>query len=241
MEKHWHNPKRRKLLKRILCAFPALSFLPLACEQQEDESIILLQNSLEGMTFVPGEILKIIWTGKTNKFLNIEFSQDGGNSWKILGQNIPNDMGFFDWTVIEAKSSNCKIRITLQDHGLKIFTHPGCFSITSGFTVDLNQHNTLFTVPSLITYSHKLKGSLAIRRLSNSLFVVHSMVCTHNSCELFPQEAGYDCRCHGSSFDKKGCVLNGPAILPLTSFRNSFDSQSDILKVFLEPIVPECK
>lgn len=43
------------------------------------------------------------------------------------------------------------------------------------------------------------------------------ITCTHMGCELKwnPLESSWDCPCHGSRFDYKGNVLEGPATLPL--------------------------
>jgi glycine/D-amino acid oxidase-like deaminating enzyme/nitrite reductase/ring-hydroxylating ferredoxin subunit len=49
--------------------------------------------------------------------------------------------------------------------------------------------------------------------------VVHelSAVCTHAGCIVHwnSTEGSWDCPCHGSRFDPKGAVLNGPAVSPL--------------------------
>ncbi|MES2629931.1 MAG: Rieske 2Fe-2S domain-containing protein [Bacteroidota bacterium] len=52
------------------------------------------------------------------------------------------------------------------------------------------------------------------------------MVCTHKQCELTPYGKVLHCPCHGSEFDSKGAVLNGPADQPLTMFKVSEDEDS---------------
>lgn len=43
-----------------------------------------------------------------------------------------------------------------------------------------------------------------------------STVCTHLGCIVKKVEAGFDCPCHGSRFDKLGVPYAGPAPTPLT-------------------------
>jgi Rieske Fe-S protein len=51
---------------------------------------------------------------------------------------------------------------------------------------------------------------LAIFRDTRGLAAI-SMVCTHQICLLKAAGSGFECPCHGSSFDITGKVLQGPA------------------------------
>lgn len=64
----------------------------------------------------------------------------------------------------------------------------------------------------------------AVRFLSDRrVFVLHddggvfaiSAVCTHLGCVVTQASAGYQCPCHGSTFDPVGRVTHGPAPSPL--------------------------
>jgi cytochrome b6-f complex iron-sulfur subunit len=48
-------------------------------------------------------------------------------------------------------------------------------------------------------------------------FTALSPVCTHRGCTVEPQGARLVCPCHGSTFDRGGQVVRGPAELPLRS------------------------
>jgi cytochrome b6-f complex iron-sulfur subunit len=47
-------------------------------------------------------------------------------------------------------------------------------------------------------------------------FVVLSAICTHQGCTVDIQAQQLVCPCHGSTFDRRGQVLRGPAQRPLT-------------------------
>ncbi len=58
-----------------------------------------------------------------------------------------------------------------------------------------------------------------------------SLVCTHQECLLNPVSGGgFTCPCHGSAFDSKGNVLNGPASKNLINLPVSVD-EFGIVKV----------
>lgn len=46
-----------------------------------------------------------------------------------------------------------------------------------------------------------------------------SLVCTHLGCTVNVTADGLFCPCHGSSFDRRGHVLKGPADRPLPAYR----------------------
>ena len=59
----------------------------------------------------------------------------------------------------------------------------------------------------------------AYRDKDGELFIV-DITCTHLGCELRfnSAENTWDCPCHGSRFDYKGNILNGPALKPLKCY-----------------------
>ena len=62
------------------------------------------------------------------------------------------------------------------------------------------------------------EAKMAIRRIGNKLAAI-STVCTHLGCTVNPVETGFDCPCHGSTYDDKGEVTGGPAPKALSWFR----------------------
>ncbi|WP_424494847.1 FAD-dependent oxidoreductase [Salinimicrobium sp. GXAS 041] len=64
---------------------------------------------------------------------------------------------------------------------------------------------------------------MAISKSKNGKLNMHSAFCTHLGCVVHwnSAEKTWDCPCHGSRFDQKGDVLEGPAIEPLKSYNSS--------------------
>jgi cytochrome b6-f complex iron-sulfur subunit len=50
-------------------------------------------------------------------------------------------------------------------------------------------------------------------------FTALSLICTHLGCTVQQNTDGLTCPCHGSRYDEKGKVLQGPAVKPLTVWR----------------------
>ena len=58
-----------------------------------------------------------------------------------------------------------------------------------------------------------------VRRLSDGKYDSLSAVCTHQGCIVNPSGSGFRCPCHGSSYDRHGNNVAGPAPEPLEKFR----------------------
>jgi len=66
---------------------------------------------------------------------------------------------------------------------------------------------------------------------ADSGFAALSLTCTHLGCTVEPDEKGFACPCHNSSFDVDGNVTHGPAVKPLQSLRIEITDDGTI-KVF---------
>lgn len=52
------------------------------------------------------------------------------------------------------------------------------------------------------------------------------MKCTHRGCELNVGGGIYSCPCHGSEFDTKGTLLEGPADQDLKTYKTTIDNEN---------------
>lgn len=59
---------------------------------------------------------------------------------------------------------------------------------------------------------------LFVMALGNDRFAVLSPVCTHRGCTVEAQGEHLVCPCHGSTFDRSGAVVRGPAERPLRRY-----------------------
>ena len=64
---------------------------------------------------------------------------------------------------------------------------------------------------------------------TESGFTALSLICTHLGCTVEPDEKGFACPCHNSSFDPDGNVTHGPAVKPLRSLRIEITTENKLL------------
>jgi cytochrome b6-f complex iron-sulfur subunit len=62
-------------------------------------------------------------------------------------------------------------------------------------------------------------------------FIAVSPICTHRGCTVDVQGVRLVCPCHGSTYDRAGTVLRGPAQRALTSY--SVSRRGDVLTIDL--------
>lgn len=72
---------------------------------------------------------------------------------------------------------------------------------------------------------------ICVFKISENEYTALYMECTHQGCELNAYQTQLVCPCHGSEFDNKGNVLEGPADSPLKQFEVKTDDQNIYIKV----------
>ena len=68
--------------------------------------------------------------------------------------------------------------------------------------------------------------------LGQRRFAAVSPICTHLGCTVEIEQARLVCPCHGSTYDREGTVLRGPAEAALASYRVALTSE-DVLVIEL--------
>ncbi len=74
------------------------------------------------------------------------------------------------------------------------------------------------------------RRSYIVRRLGNE-YLAHSAICTHQGCTVSPNPTGFQCPCHGSTYDVYGRNTGGPAPRPLHQL--SVEQEDNRLIVYL--------
>lgn len=72
-------------------------------------------------------------------------------------------------------------------------------------------------------------------RLTSTMFVTLSAICTHQSCVVQFSSTAKDlvCPCHGARFATSGAVTMGPAAVALTTYTTTYDAASETVSVAL--------
>lgn len=68
-------------------------------------------------------------------------------------------------------------------------------------------------------------------RKSSSKFIAINIVCTHKKCDVDYDGKGFECPCHGSTFNGNGKVLEGPATKNLKSYKVIYNSSDNTLTI----------
>lgn len=72
------------------------------------------------------------------------------------------------------------------------------------------------------------EARIAVMRSGDDIYAL-SLVCTHLGCTVNVTPDGLSCPCHGSRFDRRGNVVQGPADRPLRRMKT--EARGDIIEV----------
>lgn len=74
--------------------------------------------------------------------------------------------------------------------------------------------------------SHSEDFPICLYKTGENQYTASLMKCTHRGCELNVGGGIYSCPCHGSEFDNKGTLLEGPADQDLKTFKTSINNEN---------------
>ena len=116
----------------------------------------------------------------------------------------------------EAGQSRRKFIATL------ILSLAGLFSLGRFLTPRVRQRKTLLRAAKADLPVHGAlvykEARVAVMREGDVVYALN-LVCTHLGCTVNVTPTELVCPCHGSSFDRQGRVLKGPADRPLLRYR----------------------
>lgn len=78
----------------------------------------------------------------------------------------------------------------------------------------------------VVVNHERIEFPIALYRAGESEYTALYLQCTHQNCELRPNEQVMVCPCHGSEFDRQGKVLEGPAERSLKRFPVETDAEN---------------
>ncbi len=105
---------------KVIPLFLAVTFLILmscSSETLPDKGITILDPKANDV-FKAGDLYQITWKAEPvesefGAMVTAEFSKDGGTSWQMIAENIPNS-GKYLWRVPKVDSTQCKVRVFSQ-------------------------------------------------------------------------------------------------------------------------------
>lgn len=101
---------------------------------------------------------------------------------------------------------------------------------TIDFTLDITDKN----FSDLATNGKALvSGDIIVARTKTGDFIALAKACTHQgtTVDYVPDTNTFLCPNHGSQFNADGSVKKDPAAAPLKSYKTTFDSKTNILKI----------
>lgn len=83
----------------------------------------------------------------------------------------------------------------------------------------------------LVVNNSQLQYPIYVFRFSESKYTALYMQCTHQGNEVTAYGEKLVCSAHGSEFDNKGNVTNGPASSPLRTFQTNLSNQNILISL----------
>jgi Rieske Fe-S protein len=107
-------------------------------------------------------------------------------------------------------------------------------AVDGSVRLDLREHPDLLAAGgSLRVLPDGFEDPVYVLALADGSYAAVSPICTHRGCTVDVQGSLLVCPCHGSTYDREGTVLEGPAERPLRRFETRI-GDGDVLLIRLE-------
>lgn len=110
---------------------------------------ITLTSPVGGESWSAGSTRNITWTSNAVTSAMIELTTDGGSTWATIVASTPADSGKYAWTVVNAPSTNCKIRVSDASNATLNAVSAAAFTITKASQTILTEDFAKFTTGSI--------------------------------------------------------------------------------------------
>jgi Rieske Fe-S protein len=229
--------KRRVFIKHL-----TLSVVSVAAASCEDLPPILVLLPLRQNIHPVGAPLELTWKAIGLKTITIEYSPNGGETWEIIGQQIPAKTGFWTWDAPNHVTQFAVFRISDERNPTLNTMSAEPVQIVASFPVLLSNYPSLSQVGHVEVFDTVSFGAFAIITQNDNTLKIKSLMCTHAGCQVNWQTSGryFLCPCHGSVFNNKGCEIAGPANMPLYEYVTYYQADRSTLWVMNRLIQNGC-
>jgi Rieske Fe-S protein len=236
-----HN--RRWILHKFLHLGTGLAGLALlgGCIYEKAEPICGEGSSAQLLEEETGSIIyggtnhEIRWIANCIDYVRIEFSRNRGVDWVIIAEKVVAREGRYLWEVPQISSELALFRLVDVQTTEVLSASIQVFKVIPTLELKIEDHPELANLGGVLVLTRPAFETISIIRTAENTFKILNLNCTHNGCpvETFDQGKTWVCPCHGSEFTKLGCVIQGPARLPLNVYAHDFNSDSNTLLVYL--------
>ena len=219
-----------------------LASIPLLTECTEDVSSINLLSLDATQLYPAGSIQDIRWKYLGIKAVRIEFSPNAGETWELLAADIPAKEQSWRWQLPTTPTRFGLIRISDASNRLIQDVSAAPFSIQTAYEVVLTDHVELEAINGVFTIDNTPLGDIAVIRTGEQTFKAVSRVCPHAGCvtNWLAESKIFQCPCHGSTFNNRGCLRTGPANMSLPTYTVQYDQIQQKVFIYAIEIISGC-
>ncbi len=136
------------------------NYPPVAMYTSPSTPVLTLQFPNGEENWKIGLAKKIRWSSQNVAMVKIELTTDDGLGWMTVAASTPASAGSYSWTVPDAPSSTCKVRVSATDMPSVADTSDQVFTISStGFVAEIEPNGTP-SQANYVEYGDSLEATL---------------------------------------------------------------------------------